>query len=409
MRRHGGCSARTTLGPNEARLPRVSYKHHFRRFLEADPERIHFAAHSHHLWPDASFEGHMQAWQDAARLADQKWDAIFETVIPRAQEHVAKRLGLSSAKTIAFAPNTHEFFVRILSCLPTGRTPRVLTSDSEFHSFSRQASRLEEDGMLEVVRVPTQPFDTFAERFAEQASKGDFDLVYVSHVFFNSGYAISNLESLIANVRPETFVVIDGYHAFGALPVNLAKLENRVFYVAGGYKYAMAGEGGCFLHAPPGYGERPRNTGWYASFGALAHAQSNKVGYGPDGARFMGATFDPSALYRFNAVMNWLDRENITVERIHTHSHGLQQLFVEELRKTTIVLRESQLVVPLSETSRGQFLTFETPAAADIHDRLLESNVVTDVRGNRLRFGFGLYHDEQDVIRGIGRIDRALS
>jgi kynureninase len=386
----------------------VSYKHHFRRFLDADPERIHFAAHSHHLWPDASFDGHMQAWQDAARLADEKWGTIFAEVIPRAQRHVAKRLGLSDPSTIAFAPNTHEFFVRILSCLPARRPPRVLTTDSEFHSFSRQAARLEEDGLLEVVRVPTQPLGSFTERFTEQAAKGGFDLVYVSHVFFNSGYAVPDLARLIAPIPRETFVVVDGYHAFGALPIDLGPLQDRVFYVAGGYKYAMAGEGCCFVHAPPGYGERPRNTGWYASFGALAHAQSTHVAYAPGGARFMGATFDPSALYRFNAVMDWLDREGITAETIHAHAVGLQELFVQQLRTEPIALRESQLVVPLAESSRGQFLTFETAAAADIHDRLLRMNVVTDVRGDRLRFGFGLYHDEQDIVRGLGRIVTAL-
>lgn len=62
----------------------MSYKPHFRRFLEADPERIHFAAHSHHLWPDVTFDAHMKAWLDAARLVDRKWDAIFSDVILRA-------------------------------------------------------------------------------------------------------------------------------------------------------------------------------------------------------------------------------------------------------------------------------------------------------------------------------------
>ncbi len=32
-----------------------------------DPERLHLAAHSHHLWPDASFDGQVECWDDAAR------------------------------------------------------------------------------------------------------------------------------------------------------------------------------------------------------------------------------------------------------------------------------------------------------------------------------------------------------
>jgi hypothetical protein len=48
----------------------LNFKHLFSRSLAADPSRLHFAAHSHHLWPDSSYDGHMQAWEDAARLAD---------------------------------------------------------------------------------------------------------------------------------------------------------------------------------------------------------------------------------------------------------------------------------------------------------------------------------------------------
>src|SRR3546814_8242134 len=51
--------------------------------------------------------------------------------------------GLDDASSLAFAPNTHDFLRRLLSCLPVGRPPRILTSDGEFHSFTRQAARLE--------------------------------------------------------------------------------------------------------------------------------------------------------------------------------------------------------------------------------------------------------------------------
>jgi kynureninase len=393
----------------------ASRKVHFRRFLEADPERIHFAAHSHHLWPDVTFEAHAQAWLDAARLADRKWDVIFGEVIPRAQRHVARRLGLRSPSTIVFAPNTHELVMRILSCLPSGRALaqprplRVLTTDAEFHSFARQADRLREENLLDVVKVSAEPHGSFVERFAEAASTPGWDMIYVSHVFFNSGYAVPDLSRIIANVPKETFVVIDGYHAFCAIPVDLSAIEDRVFYLAGGYKYAMSGEGCCFLHAPAGYGPRPRDTGWFAAFGALEDAQApGAIAYAPDAGRFWGATFDPSGIYRFNAVMDWLDAERLDSAVVHAHVVRLQEQFVSELRKQSLPIREEQLVVPLAEKSRGQFLTFETRGAADIYARLLAANVITDVRGDRLRFGFAIYHDESDVERGLARMRAAL-
>ena len=65
-----------------------SYKHLFSRALAASPGRIHFAAHSHHLWPDASYEGHLAAWDDAALLADRKWEKVFGEVIPEDRKSV---------------------------------------------------------------------------------------------------------------------------------------------------------------------------------------------------------------------------------------------------------------------------------------------------------------------------------
>src|SRR5690606_20450862 len=119
---------------------------------------------------------------------------------------------------------------------------------SEFHSFSRQIARLEEEGLAAAERVSTRPFDSFADRFGEAARRGGHDLVFLSQVFFNSGYAVPDLAGLIAAVPdPDTLIVIDGYHGFMSLPTDLRPVENRVFYVAGGYKYAMSGEGACFL------------------------------------------------------------------------------------------------------------------------------------------------------------------
>lgn len=386
----------------------MSYKRLFTRFLSASPDRVHFAAHSHHFWPDVTLDAQQRAWIDAATLADQKWEKIFGEVIPRAQAHVARVLRLPDPATIVFAPNTHELLVRILSSLPLGRPHRVLTSDGEFHSFTRQMARLEEEGLALVTRVPCRPFETFAARWATAARTTDFDLAYVSHVFFDSGFA-NELEPLVRSIQQAgTVIVIDGYHGFCALPTDLSRIAERTVYLSGGYKYAMSGEGACFAHVPSGWIERPRMTGWFAAFGALRNPHAGSVPYAPGGARLMGATFDPVGLYRFNDVMDLLVAEKLNVESIHGHVHRLQVRFVREIamRKTPLV--ESALLVPLSEPNRGHFLTYALANAHDLHTRLLAHNVVTDVRGDRLRFGFGLYHDDDDIVLGADRIARAL-
>ncbi len=184
----------------------MSWKAHFSRALGAAPGRLHFAAHSHHLWPDVTYDAHLRAWQDAVR------------------------------------------------------------------------------------------------------------------------------------------------------PTDLGPVQDRAFYLAGGYKYAMAGEGACWMHAPAGYGARPVDTGWFAMFDALTGPR-DEVGATPypaadDAARFRGATLDPTAIHRFVAVQEWAEREG---------------------------------------------LTFRTPHAGAVREQLREQGVMVDHRDDRLRFGFGVYQDSDDV------------
>jgi selenocysteine lyase/cysteine desulfurase len=147
---------------------------------------------------------------------------------------------------------------------------------------------------------------------------------------------------------------------------------------------------------------RPRDTGWFASFGTLTKTQSS-VAYAEGSARFYGATFDPTALYRMNAVLDLLEREALDASRIRAHVRPIQERFARESP-----LSQKDLVVPISDERRGQFLTFRTPDAGKIQKTLEAANIITDARGDRLRFGFGIYHDEEDVTRGVERIKRAL-
>lgn len=370
----------------------------FSRSVEREGAPLHAAAHSHHPWPDVTFEAQQQAWRDAARLLDRKWDHVFAEAIPAAQRHIARQLNLPDPSTIAFGPNTHSFVLRILSCFPAGRPVRVLTTSSEFHSFARQLARLEEDGAVVATRVTTEPFDTFEARFAQAAANTKYDLAYFSQVFFDSGFRVRDLQSIVRAVRdPETFIVIDGYHGFMAVPADINAIADRAFYLAGGYKYAMAGEGACFLRCPPGYGVRPRDTGWYAGFSALESGGAG-VAYAKDGSRFLGATFDVSGLYRFNAVQDWLARENRTVPDMLAHVRAVERAFLAELDSANAPVRSSDLTVN-DEEMRGRFLTFRTNKAGAITAALAAQNIIVDYRGDRLRIGFGIYHNTEDAIR----------
>ena len=367
----------------------MNLKPAFSRFLEAEPGRLHFAAHSHHPWPDVTFDAQQRAWIDAAEHMDDKWEHIFGQVFGSTRERIASLLKISDDANITFEPNTHSFINRLFSCFDP--PVRVLSTDAEFHSFNRQARRWEEEGLAIVDRVTAEPFDSFADRFTAEARSGAHDLIFLSEVFFDSGFVVPRIDRIVSSVSEErTFVVIDGYHAFMARPVDLSTIQDRAFYLAGGYKYAMAGEGVCFLYCPPGYGERPVNTGWYAGFGQLESGVSGRVGYGTDGSRFSGATFDPSGVYRLNSVLAWLESENVGPEEVSDHVTDLQTAFLEA------DLAVGELLPPIGY-ERGTFISYRTPRAGDLYRALHDRRVITDYRGDRLRFGFGVYQDHSDV------------
>ena len=381
---------------------------HFSRFLDADPKRLHFAAHSHHPWPDATERAHARYWADSATLADRKWSRVLGEVVPAAQAHVARITGLSDPRQVAFAPNTHEFVTRIYSCLDPSRPARVLTSASEFHSFRRQTRRLQEAGRAVVTEIPAEPWETFTDRFCEAAHEADWDLVWLSHVLFDSGFVVPRLEAVCQAAPASAVVCIDGYHAFCALPVDLAQVHRRAFYLAGGYKYAMSGEGACWLAVPPGCELRPIDTGWYASFDTLAVAPGAAVPYSDDGYRFWGATFDPSGIYRFNAAMDWLQGTGTSIDDIHRHVLELQKHFLDALGRLRLAPLGPQHLVPPPGVPRGNFLAFDVDNAAALHERIAAQGVYIDRRDRRLRFGFGVYHSEHDVRLLLEALARAL-
>ena len=346
----------------------MSWKRLFSRSLSPNPR--HFAAHSHHLWPDASFLGQQECWEDAVSLADRKWGRIMGEVWPEAQGHVARELNLPDPATIVFAGNTHDLLIRIASAIDH-RPRRVASPPGEFPSFRRQMARWVEAGEAVQVEIDDAP-----------------DLIWASHVRFNSGEVLRDLTTLPV---PGAIAVADGYHAFMAIPVDLSAVADKLFYVAGGYKYAMSGEGVAFAHCPPGFVERPVITGWYAEFDDLS-LPPGSVGYAKDAQRLMGATFDPSGLYRFSAVRRMLDAEGLTTAIIADHVAALQARFLN-----ADPLPHAELLNPLDGQPHARFLAFRSSQAAAIHAGLAAAGVTTDVRGDVLRIGFGLYHDAADV------------
>ncbi|MBL7714299.1 MAG: aminotransferase class V-fold PLP-dependent enzyme [Bdellovibrionales bacterium] len=384
----------------------------FSRFRKARSGELHFAAHSHHFWPDVSFEGQSTYWELAATHYDDKWGKIFSETLAHSASEIAHELRLSSPSTLAFGANTHELFFRLISSFDLGKKKiSVLTTDSEFHSAFRQLNRLVEGGYVEVQVVNAEPFSSFQARFEKAATEKTFDLIFFSQVFFDSGFSL-DLKDLgwASDARKRgSMVVIDGYHGFMALPTDLSKLEDHIFYLGGGYKYAMAGEGACFLHIPKKAQLRPIFTGWFSEMDHLATARpplgEKQTAYATGGAGFLGATFDASAWSRFLAVQNWKKTKGLTTGLIHSHVLELQTTFLQGIsRNPNPYFLESERIAFEPKNTGSHFLTFRTSRAGEHVQSLRKKGIWTDSRMDRLRVGFGIYQSTDDVLELLKRI-----
>ena len=244
--------------------------------------------------------------------------------MPRVQRGIAAMLALPDPATIAFAPNTHDFVRRLLSALPAASTPRILTSDSEFHSFARQIARLEEDALVVVERIAAEPFASFPDRFAAAARRGGHDLVFVSQIFFNSAAASGPLDAHRRRGRGRADAGRDRRlsRLHGAADRLRGQrrprlLSRRRLQVRHGRARASAS---CIA--------RPAlPCGRATPAGSRPSARSAETGAASptarDGSRFMGATFDPTGLYRLGAVFDWMNDIGLTVDAIHRHVMAL--------------------------------------------------------------------------------------
>jgi selenocysteine lyase/cysteine desulfurase len=372
---------------------------HYSRFRVS--ERLLLTGHSHQAWPDCGFEAQSQAWLDAARYVDDKWDHAFERA-ERVREGFTRLLG-DAGGGIALAPNTHELVVRLLSALPLRVRPRLVTTDGEFHTIRRQLDRLAEEG-LEVVRVAEQPVETVSERLAD-AVDDRTALVLVSAVFFDTGRIARGLGEVAASCRRHGVPLLaDVYHALNVVPLSLADEGlSDAFVVGGGYKYCQLGEGNCFLRLPQGTRLRPVVTGWYSEFTALAERQeSGRVAYGEGGDRFAGASYDPTSHYRAAAVFEFFRERGLTpalLRQVSQHQIAVLASAFDALDLDPDAVSRDRST-PLGEI--GGFLALRSPKAGALARELHANAVMVDTRGDTLRFGPAPYLSDAQLRDAIG-------
>lgn len=380
---------------------------HYSQFRVAD--RLLLTGHSHQAWPDCSFDAVQQAWLDAAMYVDEIWPHAFARA-DRVRSGYAQLLG-DTTGSIALAESTHELLVRLFSALPLGARPRFVTTDGEFHAVRRQMDRLAEEN-IEVVRVASEPAETLAERMAAQVDDRTAAVI-VSSVFFLTARIVPNLRAVAdACSHHGVHLIVDAYHHLNVLPFDIrAEGLEDAFIVGGGYKYLQLGQGNAFMRIPANCDLRPVITGWFSEFTTLSKRATGAVQYGAGGDRFAGGTYDPTAQYRGARVFDFFVDQGLTPELLRvTYQHQvgeLQRAFDALGLDAALIDRDRS--VPLQQL--GGFLALTSERAGDFHKALKERGVLTDYRGNVLRFGPAPYLSDsqlRDAMAALGECAGAV-
>ncbi len=369
--------------------------------------RLLFTGHSHQAWPDIAREGLLEAFEVAASDVDNKWEVAFEKV--EQLRSYLRNFYDDPNGMYCLGENTHHLLVSWLSSFDLQNKPKIITTDSEFHSMSRQLKRLKEEG-LEIVTVEGHA-DNIVEQIANQIDDRVSALM-LSRVYFNSGI-INQYISEIAEItrKRDIPLLIDDYHGTNVVPLSISD-ENLTdcYILIGGYKYLQWGEGNCFLRYPQDSDLRPAITGWFASFSELDESKDDeKVSYSDPNQRFASGTFDSTSQFRAAKVVEFFENMDLTPQVLHKQYQAqielLRNNFLERNFNTEVIRLAHQHPVE----NIGGFLALQSPFARTIRAKLMEKGIFTDARGDILRFGVAPYITTQQIDTAMDELAKVVS
>ncbi len=370
-------------------------------------ERILLTGHSHQAWPNVAYNGLRKCWEDAAELADLKWERASEKA-DEVRAGFAKLMNDNDG-FITLSANTHDLLLKFLSSLDWSKRKKIITTDMEFHTVRRQLDRLAEE-VIVIVKVPAMPAETVSERIAGLIDD-ETTCVIISKVFYKNGRIAENLGILETKCLINgAYLLVDAYHVLNILPfdINSEGLKNS-FIIGGGYKYCQLGEGNCFMRFPSDCQLRPVFTGWFSEFNKLADVKKpGEVPYGEGHFRFAGSTYDPVSHYRAVEVFQFFRNMELTPEFLREINQHQIQLMAEKFDKfdldDRIIRRDSNTSI----TKSGGFLVLESPVSGEISKKLFEYGIYTDYRGESLRLGPAPYISDDKLNQALDALNEIV-
>lgn len=350
----------------------MSYAPHFSLFLQREPQPLYFAAHRLHPLPDAAFDAQQQALLEGAAGGDAQQRHIHSQLLPRALAFIATALGDVEPERLRWASSAEALLTPLLDAAPL----RMLCMEPLPRALAPTLRRLQRRGVLQLETLQIAPYRIFAARWSLALQRLQPDYAALALCDDDRGAMAAGVAGLLhaarlAGARP----LLDLSAGFMGLDTRWVADAGALDVVAEAPPYAMSGGGYAFALSEP--------------------------------ATPAMAVSDPSALYRFVAVQEWLNAEGLTPDKIHAHIGSLQARFLSRLDALRLPLSGTRLQPPVG-AARGNFLHFELADADPIQRALAAAGIITAATAEGLDVGFGIFNDAADVDALLARLPSVL-
>lgn len=330
----------------------------------------------------------------ATHQGDVRWPE-WAAAAEQTRKTAAKLVGCERSE-IALIPNTTFGISVIAEGLPWSPGDNVVVPANEFPSNLVPWRNLARRG-VQVRLVPVGEAGAFSAQDIERLIDDRTRLVSVSWVGFYTGFRcpIQEIVELAHGYR--CLVFLDAIQGLGAFPLDVQKVPVD-FLAADGHKWMLGPEGAGLLYIREQHLDslQPLQVGWNSL--RSNGFDSSSVELKHSAARYEGGSYNMLGMAGFGASLELL--MELGCNRTESLVEACILENVAELEKE--LLSAGFLVdLPRNPAHRSGILGIRWDQADESNylqarKHLLEHNIVTSVRGGRLRVATHAYNDRQD-------------
>lgn len=321
---------------------------------------------------------------------DQAWDNWLAE-IQYFRHSIAQLIRAPTADCIVPKTSAGQGLRAVLNCFD--EKINVMTTTAEFSSIDHILKVYAKRNRITLQFIKPDDQGIYHEEDLLTAVTYPNSLVVVSMVLFTTGQYFTKLTQLIRDAQARgAMVLIDLYHAAGALPVNIETL-GADFAIGGCYKYLRGGPGACWLYIHPRHltgSFTTLDTGWFAQPKPFEFRRPDEADLAQGGNAFLESTPPVLPCYQVKAGLELT--LGLGVERLRAYS-------LKQQTRLTDLLYEHGIHVLGKPERRGAFLTIRHQSADSIAPKLKNAKIIIDAREDLLRICPDILTTDNELIK----------